>query len=111
MHVLTPAAPFSAGDLVLELCPASARTTVKGQARSMSFNLYVYGLEGAGYAPVTVYKLNQSWSNPPAGALNGSSYYMNSDKERAENKRLAAENKRQRESAAEKTAPAQPVQP
>jgi hypothetical protein len=93
MRVLTPADPFSAGDLVLELCPPVAQSRVKGSNISVSFNIYVYGLEDAGYGPVQVFHANEIWSRPPTGALNGHSYYLSSTQENAERKLRTAERK------------------
>jgi hypothetical protein len=99
MKVLSPSDKFSAGDLVLELCPAAFMTTMKGNKVSGSFNLYVYGLDGANYSPAQVHERNARWSVTPSGAAFSYTYYISSDLDRAEAKRNAEERKRAEKAA------------
>ncbi len=93
MQVLGPDDPFSEGDLVFSLCPPSHNSRTLLGSIPVSFDLFVYGpvSEYQTFGQFSLDSNNSEWSSPPAGALYGVSFYMQSEASRQENLRKSKE--------------------
>lgn len=90
-RTLTMEDNFSAGDIVLSLCPSSEYTSTRGLGTvPLSFDLYVYGFDIVPALDANVWTLqsNKSWSVIPEGAQYSQSFHMASDAERRRAKEL-----------------------
>jgi hypothetical protein len=109
MRVLATGDPFSAGDLVFDLCPSSEVTTRDGHGYRSSFNLYIYGLEEVTAGPTDPgLKENRGWSHVPGSALYVVGFHRANDQDMAE-MRARAKARRVQEAAQKAAPPAQPA--
>lgn len=73
MRVLTPDDPFSAGDLVFQLCPASASSNWQNTELPLSFALSIYGPDKnfatKGHAAAFQDNSNANWTVVPEGSV------------------------------------------